>query len=347
MTDKAWKVLGFAIACGSAVFIGTADVQAARAETSVTTGSPLAGIEVYMDQYQKSKRQEAAEASASLTQEKMRVGTFNSIFKNLGVALVEDSLNIRKEPKIDSEVVGELEKHAGCDILSIKHGWYKIKSGQVTGYVYKKYLATGQKAKALAYYDMKLMLRVDIKTLRVRKKPNTDCEILGKMHEGETYRYFSQKAGWAKIDYKGQIAYAYAPEYATIAYTIPEAKKNSDIRSQVVSYAVKFVGNPYRWGGTNPNTGADCSGFVQYVMDHAAGVHLYRTSIEQAKEGQAIPASNMEPGDLLFYSSGRKIDHVAMYIGKGKIVHAANHKSGIKISSWNYRKPITIRRVIP
>lgn len=347
MTDKAWKVLGFAIACGSAVWIGTADVQAARTETSLTTGSPVAGIEVYMDQYQKSMKQEATEASAGLTQEKVRYGTFNTIFKNLGVAMVEDSLNIRKEPKNDAAIVGKLSRHAGSSVLSEENGWYKIKSGQVTGYVYGEYLATGQEARAVAYYDMKLMLRVNAMNLRVRSKPNTDSEILGKICEGETYDFISCKYGWAKIVYQGKTGYAYVPDNATIAYTIPEAVKNSDLRSLVVNYAVKFVGNPYQWGGTNPNTGADCSGFIQYVMENAAGVHLYRTSREQAHEGDAIPASSMEPGDLLFYASGREIDHVAMYIGKGKIVHAANRRSGIKISSWNYRQPVTIRRVIP
>ncbi len=347
MTDKAWKVLGFAISCGIAVWIGTADVQAARSETSVKTGSPVAGIEVYMDQYQESMKQEAAEASAGLTQEKVRYGTFSTIFKNLGVAMVEDSLNIRKEPKNDAAVVGKLRSHAGGSVLSEENGWYKIKSGQVTGYVCGKYLATGKEARAVAYYDMKLMLRVDTDTLRVRSEPNTDSSIIGRIHEGETYRFISNKSGWAKIDYKDQTGYAYYPENATIAYTIPEAERSNDLRSLVVNYAVKFIGNPYRWGGTNPNTGADCSGFIQYVMDHAAGIHLYRTSREQAQEGQAIPASCMEPGDLLFYSSGREVDHVAMYIGKGKIIHAANRRNGIKVSTWNYRQPVTIRKVIP
>ncbi|MFV0241774.1 MAG: NlpC/P60 family protein [Lacrimispora sphenoides] len=347
MTDKAWKVLGFAIACGSAVWIGTADVQAAKSEPNLKTGSPVAGISVYMDQYQESMKQEGAETPAGLTQEKMRYGTFNSIFQNLGVSVVEDSLNIRKEPKNDAEIVGKLRNHAGSSVLSEENGWYKIKSGQVTGYVYGKYLATGQDARAIAYYNMKLMLRVDTETLRVRSKPDTDSEVLGKIHEGETYPFISHNGGWAKIQYNGQTAYAYVPENATIAFTIPEAEKNSDLRNQVVNYAVGFVGNPYRWGGTNPNTGADCSGFVQYVMEHAAGVHLDRTSRQQAEEGEVIPASSMEPGDLLFYASGRQIDHVAMYIGKGKIVHAANRRSGIKISTWNYRKPVTIRRVIP
>lgn len=347
MTDKAWKMLGFAIVFGAAVGMGTADVQAAGRGEEEKTSFPVAGMEVYMDRYQRSLEQQSAQASAGLTQEKVRYGTFNSIFQNLGVARVEDSLNIRKEPKSGAQIVGKLRNHAGCSVLSEENGWFRIKSGQVTGYVYGQYLATGQEAKAIAYYEMKLSLRVDTETLRVRGGPGTDREILGKIHEGEVYDFISMKSGWARINYKGKTGYAYVPDNARVVYTIPEAEKNTDLRTQVVNYAVKFVGNPYRWGGTNPNSGADCSGFIQYVMEHGAGVHLDRTSKAQAREGEAVAASVMEPGDLLFYASGSEIDHVAMYIGQGEIVHAANRRSGIKISAWDYRKPVVIRRVIP
>ena len=115
----------------------------------------------------------------------------------------------------------------------------------------------------------------------------------------------------------------------------------------MVNYGLQFVGGRYVWGGTNPNTGADCSGFVQYVMRNAAGVSLPRTSREQAKVGRAIKSSEMLPGDLIFYAnSSGTVNHVAMYIGNGQIVHAASRKSGIKISTWNYRSPKTIRRVL-
>ena len=339
MTDKAWKVLGFCLACGIAAGLGTADVHAAGKNASVTTGSPVAGMDVYMERYRK--------LTADLTQEKMSYGTFTSIFKNLGVAMVEDSLNIRKEPKSDGQIIGKMKSHAGCSVLAEENGWYKIKSGQVTGYVYGKYLTTGQAAKAVAYYDMRLMLRVNTEILRVREGPGTDQRVLGKICEGETYDFLAWKDGWVKFRYKDGIGYAYAPGNAIVAYTIPEAQRDDDLRTQVVNYAVKFVGKPYQWGGTNPNTGVDCSGFVQYVMEHAAGVRLDRTSRQQAEEGEAVPVSNMEPGDLLFYSNGTEINHVALYIGEGKIVHAANRKSGIKISSWNYRNPVEVRRVIP
>ncbi len=345
MTDKAWKLFGLCLAWGIALWLGAVDVQAARQEDSQTSQFSIAGMGVAMEHYNGNVR--TTKTAAGLTQEKMSYGTFTSIFHNLGVAMVEDSLNIRKEPKSDSEIIGKLQSHGGCSILATEKGWYKIRSGQVTGYVSARYLGVGQAARAVAYYDMKLMLRVNTDTLRVRKRPDTDSEILGRINEGETIDFLSARDGWAKIRYKGGTGYAYVPDNGVIAYTIPEAVKCNDLRQRVVNYAVQFVGNPYRWGGTNPNTGADCSGFVQYVMGHSAGVKLNRTSIMQSREGQEVSSAVMEPGDLLFYASKGVVDHVAMYIGEGKIVHAANSRSGIKISTWNYRQPVRIRRVLP
>lgn len=350
MTDKAWKMLGFCLVCGSAAVLGTANVQAAQPDTSKRPGYTIAGFGTAMDYHLESVEESDSQAvPAGLTQEKVVYGTFRDIFQNLGVAMVEDSLNIRKEPKNNADIIGKMERHAGCSVLGAEGGWYKIKSGQVTGYVSGKYLSLGQAARAAAYYDMKLMLRVNTDTLRVRSGPNTDSAILGRIHEGETYDFLAKAGGgWIKIRYGEEDGYAYVPGNGIVAYTIPEARKSEDsVRQRVVNYAVRFVGNPYRWGGTNPNTGADCSGFVQYVMEHAAGIHIDRTSREQAMEGEAVSAAAMQAGDLLFYASGSTIDHVAMYIGSGKIVHAANRRSGIKISTWNYRKPVTIRRVIP
>ena len=122
------------------------------------------------------------------------------------------------------------------------------------------------------------------------------------------------------------------------------ANQQASLRNKVVNYALQFVGGRYVWGGNDPHTGADCSGFVRYVLKNIAGVNLPRTSREQAKTGRAIKSSEMKPGDLIFYANSRgTINHVAMYIGNGQIVHAASRKSGIKISTWNYRSPKTIR----
>ena len=118
------------------------------------------------------------------------------------------------------------------------------------------------------------------------------------------------------------------------------AEATANARQNLVNYALQFVGGPYRAGGNDPRTGVDCSGFVRYVMQHGAGISMNRSSGSQATQGHAVNSSQMQPGDLLFYSGGSGINHVAMYIGDGKIVHASTYATGIKISKWNYRNPV-------
>ncbi|MCI9164361.1 MAG: C40 family peptidase [Lachnospiraceae bacterium] len=120
------------------------------------------------------------------------------------------------------------------------------------------------------------------------------------------------------------------------------AAQAAEARKNVVSYALQFVGGPYRAGGNDPHTGVDCSGFVKYVMQNGAGIGMNRSSVTQATQGRAISANQMQPGDLIFYGSGSHINHVAMYIGNGQIVHASTYRTGIKISDWNYRAPVKI-----
>ncbi len=129
------------------------------------------------------------------------------------------------------------------------------------------------------------------------------------------------------------------------AEEVPEEEtKNSskEARQNLVNYALQFVGRPYRAGGNDPHVGADCSGFVKYVMQYGAGISMNRSSGAQASQGTAISADAMQPGDLLFYAQGSRINHVAMYIGNGQIVHASTYRTGIKISNWNYRTPVRI-----
>lgn len=120
------------------------------------------------------------------------------------------------------------------------------------------------------------------------------------------------------------------------------ANEEADVRQNLVSYALQFVGGPYRAGGNDPRTGVDCSGFVKFVMQNGAGIGMNRSSVTQATQGRAISANQMQPGDLIFYGNGSRINHVAMYIGNGQIVHASTYKTGIKISNWNYRTPVKI-----
>lgn len=119
------------------------------------------------------------------------------------------------------------------------------------------------------------------------------------------------------------------------------SESSSSLRDAIVSYAESFAGNlAYVWGGTSLTTGADCSGFVQAIF-RTYGISLPRTSDEQGYSGTAVSSSNMRPGDIVYYGG-----HIAIYIGDGLVVHASSAKTGVKISSWNYRTVLGIRNVI-
>ena len=112
----------------------------------------------------------------------------------------------------------------------------------------------------------------------------------------------------------------------------------SATRTAIVAYAKQFLGNPYVYGGTSLTNGADCSGFTQAVFAHF-GITTGRSSRDQAAQGKEISMSAIQPGDLLFYASGSYINHVAIYIGDGKIIHSSNPTTGITITKYNYRTP--------
>ena len=289
-------------------------------------------------------------------------------YDNLVISKVNNYLNVRKDPSMDSNanVIGKLPSKAAGEILETLDGWYKIKSGSITGYITAdpQYVAVGQEAKDLAVSAASLMAIVNTDRLNVRAEPNTDAKIWTQISKEERYSVVSQLDGWVEIELDtgdgegsdgadnayistrdNNVEVRYALNEA-IKFSPVEEKANqtASVRSQVVNYALQFVGGRYVWGGNDPHTGADCSGFVKYVLSHVAGVGLPRTSREQAKTGRAVKSSEMRPGDLIFYTNSKgTVNHVAMYIGNGQIVHAASRRSGIKISTWNYRTPKTIR----
>lgn len=119
---------------------------------------------------------------------------------------------------------------------------------------------------------------------------------------------------------------------------------SSSILSNIVAYAMQFLGNRYVYGGTSLTNGTDCSGFTMRIYEHF-GYSIPRTSAAQAAALPSVSRSDVRPGDLFFYGSGG-VSHVGMYIGNNQIIHASNERTGIKISYAYYRTPIKIGRVI-
>ena len=108
--------------------------------------------------------------------------------------------------------------------------------------------------------------------------------------------------------------------------------------SSIASYALKFVGNPYVSGGTSLTNGADCSGFTWAVHQHF-WISIPRQSDAQGRSGKSVSYSDAQAGDIIYYGG-----HVGIYIGGGRIVHASTPKTGIKVSSANYRPILSVRR---
>ena len=289
-------------------------------------------------------------------------------YDNLVISKVNNYLNVRQEPKSDGKIIGKMTSKAAGEILETLDGWYKIKSGPIIGYISAdpQYTATGQEAKDIAMQNATLKAVINTDVLNVRTEPNTEAKIWTQIVKDERYPVVAQLDGWVEIDLDSvdeedgsKVDKAFIStrdNNVEVRYALNEAIKFSPAevaannaasrRSKVVNYALQFVGNPYVWGGTSLTKGVDCSGFTMQVMKQF-GVSLPHYSGSQAKMGKAVTSGNMRPGDLIFYAgSGGQVNHVAIYIGNGQVVHAASRKSGIKISTWNYRSPVAIRNVL-
>ena len=277
-------------------------------------------------------------------------------YKNIGICNVsEGNLNIRETPAPEGKLVGKFPADAACEVVSQEGEWSYIKSGEVEGYVLTEYLITGDAAWDKAVELAEYVATSNTGGLRVRVEPNTDCEIIYSLADGEEVPILdnTQDSEWIKVDVDGDEGFVSA-EFVDVdlslrtAMTLTEARYGagvSDVRMDICDYALQFVGNRYVWGGTSLSHGVDCSGFTMQIMAKY-GVRLSHSSRAQANEGTKVSTSELKPGDLIFYGKGGRINHVAIYIGGGQIVHASNKRDGIKISNYMYRSPIKCVRVI-
>jgi len=275
-------------------------------------------------------------------------------YTNPGIANVHNNLNIRETPSEKGKLVGKLTKDAACEILSVEDGWAHIKSGKVEGYCSTEFLFMGEEAIARGHQVASMIAVVNTQTLKVREEPNTDCAVITLIPQGEELDVIEvMENGWVKFMLDDEEAYV-CGDYVDIEERLKKATSLtelmygqgvSDVRVELVQYAKQFLGNPYVWGGTSLTKGVDCSGYTMQIYKKY-GISLPHYSVSQSKMGTKIKLSEAKPGDLVFYDKNGVINHVAIYIGNGQVIHASNPKSGIKISSATYRTPAVVRRLI-
>ena len=211
----------------------------------------------------------------------------------------EESVNVRKEPSTDSEIVTTLILNTGVTITAQTDDWYKVTYGDYTGYIYKPLISETP--------------TVTNRGNEVRQ-PDTNTEE-------ET----------PAVDNNQTTNNTTSNETST-----PSVPSSSTKGEQIVSFAKQYLGYSYVYGGTTPGSGFDCSGFIYYVFN-SCGYSISRSLTSQANTGTAVSKSELQPGDIVFFdnTSNGSLGHVGIYIGNGQMIHAANSKRGVVTDTIN------------
>ena len=138
------------------------------------------------------------------------------------------------------------------------------------------------------------------------------------------------------------------PPDASEAATTAASETLTESRSlgmSIASEASKYMGIPYRWGGTSPQTGFDCSGFVQFIFRHTLNIKLPRMPVDMSRRGSRVSREELAPGDLVFFNTrGGKFTHVGIYVNDSQFIHAPMTGTRLTVSrmdSTYYRHRFT------
>lgn len=254
------------------------------------------------------------------------------------VKVQTETLRVRKKASTNSKIVTLVSEDDKLKVKKQTDDWAKVKVDGQTGYVSKDYAKVTYsfgKAKSMKQIQAEQAAKEAQKQVAQTTIGNESASTSSSNTSNSSTTSGSTKASSVQAAKKASVSVSSSGSSAT--------------GSRIASYAQQFVGNPYRYGGNSLTSGIDCSGFTQQIMAKF-GYSISRTSSSQAGEGRAVSTSNLRAGDLVFYGNGGSINHVAVYIGGGQVVHASNSapypRGGIKISNVNYRTPICARRII-
>lgn len=260
-----------------------------------------------------------------------------------GTVTTSSAVNFRTEATTSSESMGKLSDGTRVAILNETDGWYKIAYDGKTGYMSSDYVVS-QPIMNIECGGAKVTTSV----LNMRSGPGTENSIVTKLYEGNIAKIIGINNAWFKVQYGGQTGYI-SPDYVEIVkYSGSTASSTSSVstgsyastaaasgtRQQIVDYAATLLGCKYVYGGNSPS-GFDCSGYVKYVFSHF-GVNLSRTSASQYSNSVRISKSELNIGDLVFFSQTRgssKVGHVGIYVGGGQFIHAASPGKGVRYDS--------------
>ncbi|MSS64365.1 C40 family peptidase [Velocimicrobium porci] len=373
--------------------VGTALVSnnvCSASTANVLNSMEVAGITLSLNNYveENVKNTQTKKASSKQKAEKKEEEEFklNLVYDRLGVAKVNNYLNVRKKPNESSKIVGKLTKNAGCNVYKIKNGWAKIVSGKVKGWVSADYLVTDKEAEEYAKKVATKQATVNTETLKVRALPSTDSivstlvpmdEELDVVKENLTEEYVknyikkqddkSIKKGvnmnemldnldnWICVKVDDEKLFI-SKDYVDISFKLERAVKAEEVKEDkengITSVRASMVEFAKQYlGNSYVYGGTSLTNGIDcsgFTMRiyQHFGYSIPRTSGAQAQASATINSSEAKPGDLFFYGNNGHVSHVAMYIGNGLVIHASNRRTGIKISNAFYRTPIKVGRFV-
>lgn len=229
--------------------------------------------------------------------------------------VVVSRLNVRENPGTDSKRIGYVVNGEKIQILENQGEWLQVQyTEEKTGFVAAEFVTISEEfvyAKTLEEEAAELAAK---RALEERQ------------HESET-----------------QVT-----EDTAITVTPPSGNygSNSELRNEIVNYAMQFLGNRYVHGGQSLVSGTDCSGFTSLLYAEF-GYSLSRTPSGQlSNAGRSISYEEIQPGDIICYGSGKRCTHVALYIGDGQIIHAANPRKGVVTGNATYGTILGVKNII-
>lgn len=230
-------------------------------------------------------------------------------------AVVEvDRLNVRKEADVESGRIGYVDRGEKVEILENLGEWMKVQyTESKTGYVAAQYVTVKEEF------------------------------VYAKTLEEEAAELAAKRA----LEERQSVPETAAAENTTVAATPPSGdySTSSELRAEIVDYAMQFLGNRYVHGGSSLESGTDCSGFTSLIYA-VFGYSVSRTPSGQLSgSGRSIDYSEAQPGDIICYGS-KKCTHVGLYIGDGQIIHSANSRKGVIISDAKYDNILGVKNVI-
>ena len=261
-------------------------------------------------------------------------------------------LYLRAEPSLQSVAIGTVPSGAYLLVEEVLDDWYKVSwEGQV-GYVSAYYAEFSESV--MDMYELRATtLGTDV---NIRSGASTDAGVVKTLPRAGTEVTVTGVAGsWLQVrEAGGAVGFirsdlvncaslpalpgaAAAEEETAEVQARPMASPDAGtLGEQIIATAREYIGYNYTWGGMSPETGFDCSGFVNYIYQ------LYGYSMERVAQniyntnGTYVSWDQLQPGDLLFFGYGSSITHVGLYAGDGRMVHSSTYRTGVIEVSLEY-----------